>query len=550
MFAALFPARDPDYAVGSNNWAVAGSRTATGGALVANDMHLGLRTPPIWYRADIRIRSGGNNESRVTGLTLPGTPVLISGSNGHIAWGFTNAEIDTSDVVLVEPDPTDSSRYLTPDGPRAFENFEESIRVNGGEPQTLTVRWTQWGPVLGEDHRSAGQQNTIALSWTANKPDTANLNLMRLEAATTTAEALRIARTAGMPSQNFIAGDSSGTIGWTLAGLIPRRIGMDGTEPVSFARGAGWDGWLAEGEVPELLEPDAGILWSANARVAGGDDFRKLGDGGYALASRSLQIRDRLATLERATPADMLAVQLDNRGVYLEFWQQLLVDVLENETSASNPGRARMRELAIAWGDEAVTASVGYRIVRDFRRRVITQTSNQIYARCRAAYPGFADHGLVNERIVRALVSARPSAWLPADHPGWDALLLEAADFVADAAGGYAKLDGHTWGNFNRLSMRHPLGAALPVVGRFLDMEAAPQNGDSNVVNSQFRGHGSSQRMAVTPGRESEGILHIPGGQAGNPLSRHYRSSHPGWARGEPTPFLPGPAVNNLLLTP
>jgi len=545
LFDALFPRRDPEYAVGSNSWAVAGTRTASGGALVANDMHLGLRVPHIWYRASMKVGSS-DSAPRVTGVTLPGTPVFIVGSNGRVAWGFTNAEIDSSDVVLIETDPADPSRYLTPDGPRAFEDFEETIPVKGGKPETAKVRWTQWGPVLGDDHRG----RTIALKWTAHEPGAANLNLMKMEDAQTTADALRIAQAAGMPNQNCISGDNSGIIGWTIAGRIPHRVGMDGTTPVSFANGTGWDGWLAEDDVPRVIDPADGILWSANARVVGGEALAKLGDGGYAPSSRAREIRDRLSGIDEATPAAMLALQLDSRAIQMDFWRDLLVNSLAADAASANTGHARMRELALQWGGEAVAESAGYRLIREYRRKVVLRVTDAIFARCRAAYPSFTPYQLVTERIVRDLVIAKPPAWLPADHPGWDALLLESADVVIADAGGETALEQYVWGGYNRLSMRHPLGGALPVVGRFLDMKPTPMNGDANIVNAQLRGHGASERMAVTPGHESEGILHMPGGQSGNPLSSHYGDSHADWLRGEPTPFLPGTAINNLLLTP
>jgi penicillin amidase len=391
----------------------------------------------------------------------------------------------------------------------------------------------------------------IALAWTAHQRGAADLGLLRMEGAQTAREALRFAQESGMPAQNFIAGDSAGSIGWTIAGRIPRRTGFDGAVPSSFARGpAGWDGWLAPEEVPLIVDPPDGILWSANARVVGGPALEILGDGGYAPASRSARIRDRLREMHEATPADMLAVQLDNRSLQMDFWRDLLAGVLTPEVTDSDAGRMLMRELAVQWNGDADAASAGYRLIREFRREVTERTTAAIFARCREAYPDFSQYSLATERIVRALVTSKAQAWLPAAHAGWDILLLESADAVIERAGGAGALEGHTWGKFNRLNMRHPLGMAIPLVGSVLDMQRVPISGDSHVINAQLRGHGSSERMAVAPGAEAEGILHMPGGQSGNPLSPHYRDSHSGWLLGEPTPLQPGAAVNNLLLTP
>lgn len=545
LFAALFPARDPDYAVGSNAWAVAGSRTASGGALLANDMHLGFRVPHVWYRANTKVGS-----MSIGGVTLPGTPVFIVGSNGHVAWGFTNAEIDTADMIIVEPDPTDPSRYLTPDGPVAFEDFKESIAVKGGATEKITVRWTRWGPLIGKDHRG----RTIALLWAAHQPGAADIGLMRMEDAQTVTDALRVAQESGVPHQNCIAADSNGSIGWTIAGRVPRRVGFDGTAPVSLAHGGGWDGWLAPEEVPMTVDPPDGILWGANARMVGGAALMTLGDGGYALASRAREIHDKLLVVHDAKPADMLALQLDIRAIHADFWRDLLVSTLTPEAMADNPGRAAMRKLAVEWNGDANAASAGYRLIADFRAQAMNRTTVAIFARAQTAFPDFSpyslQYNLTRERIVRSLLTEKPAAWLPAGHPGWNSLLLGSVDAVISSAGGATALEGSTWGDYNRLNMRHPLSAVLPVVGRYLDMPRTPMNGDGNVVNALLRGHGPSERMAVTPGRESEGILEMPGGQAGNPFSPHYSDSHPDWLNGAPTPFLPGPAVNTLLLTP
>ena len=141
---------DADHALvhGSNNWAVAGTHTAHGGALLANDMHLGLDVPNIWYRASL-VFPAPEGERRITGVMLPGVPFVVVGSNGHVAWGFTNSHGDWSDLIVLETDPDDPGAYLTPEGPRAFERATETIRVRGGEEEPLEVLSTILGPGRG-----------------------------------------------------------------------------------------------------------------------------------------------------------------------------------------------------------------------------------------------------------------------------------------------------------------------------------------------------------------------------------------------------------------
>ena len=135
-------------AIGSNNWAVSGALTPDGRAIVANDMHLFIRVPNTWYRASMEWPT-----HRLIGVTLPGVPALVTGSNTHIAWGFTNTWADWGDLIELEVDPSNPNRYRTPDGWPDFERFDETIAIAGAAAQHQQVTWTMWGPVLGPDHR-------------------------------------------------------------------------------------------------------------------------------------------------------------------------------------------------------------------------------------------------------------------------------------------------------------------------------------------------------------------------------------------------------------
>lgn len=232
------PAAERGFRAGSNNWAVAGSRSAHGGAILANDMHLGLMVPTIWYRADFRYRDG-DGEHRVVGVTLPGAPALVVGSNTHLAWGFTNTEGDYADLVVLECD--DPDHYRTPAGVKPFVRHEETIHVSGGPDVPLTVEETVWGPVVDRDHKGRRR----ALRWVAHDPEGINLELMRLEKARTLDEALAIAPRCGTPAQNLTLADRHGGIAWTVLGKIPQRVGFDGSRPPPgpTARGAGTAGW-------------------------------------------------------------------------------------------------------------------------------------------------------------------------------------------------------------------------------------------------------------------------------------------------------------------
>ena len=175
-----------------------------------------------------------------------------------------------------------------------YERRTETIAVKGSKPVTAVFNWTVWGPVVGEE--PGGQQ--LVYHWTEDDPAATNLDIMDLEDARDAAGALAIAHHMGIPAQNFVVADSSGRIGWTIAGFLPKRIGYDGRLPVSWTFGdRRWDGYLAASEVPTVLSPDSGYLWTANNRTMGGSALGALGDSGYDIGARARQIRDDLDTL-------------------------------------------------------------------------------------------------------------------------------------------------------------------------------------------------------------------------------------------------------------
>jgi penicillin amidase len=533
---------------GSNNWAVGGALTANGRALIANDMHLGLTVPGIWYRARLIVTGGESRD--VTGVTLPGTPFMIGGSNTMIAWGNTNSYGDWSDAVVLRPG-ADAQTYRTRDGDLPFVEVVEKIEVKGGDAVDLVVRETVWGPVHDKARYPDGE---IAVSWTAHDVESLNLNLLRLETAGSVTEALDIANTMGGPPQNFVVGDADGNIGWTIAGRIPVRTGYEPFLPADWSDGAGWAGWLEPGNYPRVVNPDSWRIWTANARVADGEALRLIGDSGYDLGARARQIRDALFEKDRFTAADMLSIQIDDRALFLSRWRDLLLTELDDAAAASDSRLAEYRELVHDWIPRAVPESVGYRLVRTFRLEVQSRVFHALMAPARAEYGANFDLRLSNqfEGPLWALVSQQPAHLLPGQFDSWQELFVDAVlgaiEHFEEHYG--SALAERTWGERNTVSIRHMLSGALPVLNGLLDMPEQPLAGDVDLPRAQGRRFGASQRFAVAPGDEANGIMHIPAGQSGHPLSDFYRKGHEYWVAGTPSPFLPGATQHKLLLTP
>lgn len=539
----------------SNAWALAGRHTASGRPLLAVDMHLGLSVPNLWYRAVLAWPDPAGGEHRVAGVTLPGVPIVVVGSNGSIAWAFTNSRIDTSDLVVIEAAANDPEAYRTASGPVPYRLFREELAIRGeDQPEVLEVRWTEWGPVLGTDQ--AGRRR--ALRWVAHDPEAVDLAIGGLETARDVTGAMEVAHRSGIPAQNLLVADTDGHIGWTIAGRIPRREGFDGRLPTSWSDGGRrWNGWLSSEEIPRVVDPPEGRLWSANQRMVGGEALARLGDGNYVLGARAKQIRDRLRAMESATPEDMLALQLDDRALFLERWQRLLLQVLGPQAIEAQPRRRELREQVERWGGRAAVSSVGYRAVREFREEVARRALSFLTAPAADLDPelDYVDEYKQKEAPLWALVAQRPPHLLDPRYPTWEALLLAAADAVIapppDEDGEEPPpLAERTWGKRNVLAMGHLFSSAFPPARRWLDMPAEPLPGDGHMPRVQRPTFGASQRMVVSPGAEPEGIFHMPGGQSGHPLSPHYRDGHGAWVDGEPSPFLPGAEAHRLTLVP
>ncbi|MBI5688589.1 MAG: penicillin acylase family protein [Verrucomicrobia bacterium] len=543
-----FAPRDPEAVPGSNALALAGALTASGAGLLANDMHLGHAVPNIWYRAMFE-----HEGRRIVGATLPGAPFVVAGSNGQIAWGFTNACVDVSDLVVVETNSIAPTLYKAP-GHADFLQIEtrtEILQVKGEKPETVEYQWTLWGPLIGTNDR----KRPLALRWTAHDPASMNLRLLDLESARTTGDAIAVAHRSGITPVNLVVADRAGEVAWTLAGQLPRRVGYDGRLPVSWSYGdRKWDGYLGSSEVPVVRGADSklpGRIWSANQRQIGGDALGRLGDSAYAQAARGAQIRDGLATLTQATPRDLLAIQLDNRALFLAPWHRLLLETLSPTVTAAQEARARLRRLAETWEGRASVEAVSYRIVREFRQAVRVRVFSAIFAPCLETMPDFDWRRLNLEPALWALVRERPSHLLAPEHANWEALLTAAVDdTIAAIEKSKLPLPQGTWGERNRARIRHPFSGAFPFLARWLDLPADPLPGDSDMPRVQTPTHGASERLVVSPGHEAEGIYHMPGGQSGHPLSPYYRAGHAAWVRGEPSPLLPGAAMHHLTLDP
>jgi penicillin G amidase len=226
---------------------------------------------------------------------------------------------------------------------------------------------------------------------------------------------------------------------------------------------------------------------------------------------------------------------------------------VDEKAIAGNARRAAARRSVERWSARAASDDVGYAIVREFRIQTRKRVFDALVAGARARYPKarFAPSTQF-EAPLWMLVTRRPPHLLDPVYGRWEDALLAYLDAALEELTSQCDgtLDGCTWGRHNTLAMKHPLSDALPFASSWLDMPATPLSGDAAMPHVQGISFGASQRLVVSPGRESEGFLQVPGGPVDHPLSPFYGAGHDAWARGEPTPLLPGPPVHELQLTP
>jgi penicillin amidase len=300
-----------------------------------------------------------------------------------------------------------------------------------------------------------------------------------------------------------------------------------------------------------VLDPAEGLLWSANARVVGGDAARVIGDDGMDRGARASQIHaDLLAAPRPLAPLSSLHIQLDDRAAFLERWRALLGEVIE--LAQSDPSRARARDVLARWSGRAAADDPAYRLTVNFRREVEARVFYMLVAPAKLAAGDFQFEIPPSfEGPLWRLVQARPPHMLANAYASWNALFAEAWIAAARIPRQCADLASCTWGRVNAVRIAHPLSAAVPLLHAILDMPTAQlPGGHDDMPRIQGPNFGASERFSVSPGHEQDAYLHMPGGESGHPLSPFYRTGFDAWAQGRPTPLLPGPAMHELVLMP
>lgn len=549
---------------GSNAWAVNGSRSLNGHPLLANDPHLALALPGIWYLAHLE---GG--DFHVTGGTFPGSCGVVVGHNRHIAWGVTNGMTDNQDLYIERFDPTDPLRYQWRGTWEQAEVRRETIQVKGqAAPTTIEVRVTRHGPIIdpvAEPNpgplarpRDVDEQfhEALALRWTALDPSPGVVQaVFDLNRAHTWSEFRAALAKWDVPPQNFVYADRQGNVGYALAGRLPLRNQHDGTLPVP-----GWDGahewrdFIPAAAMPSAFNPPDGMVVTANHLVTGPDyPFHAQLKGEWLNPYRAERIGDLLRTEPRHDTRSFARIQHDVVSLPGLELARLVADL-----AVDDPREQQARDLLVAWdgtlnaasGGGAIYVALRYHLLRlayaELGPLLLAPTAPGVFTTVPANLYLERALPLLLERIATAPLPGRPDPWLG---PGrtWDDLLRTAlARAVAELRHLHPDPARWRYGQIHRLTLRHPLGSVAALAPIF-NRGPWPAGGDIDTVSQAYAPRHSpagpsfvapSYRHIIDLGNWDASRVVLPAGQSGHPASVHYNDMASAWRSGGYCPML------------
>jgi penicillin amidase len=514
----LFSSRaGTEFQPGSNAWAVSGKLTASGKPILANDPHLEFGIPATWYQ--VHLKAPGLN---VIGVSLPGVPGVIIGHNERIAWGVTNLGFDVQDLYVERIDPA-TGRYLFRGQLEQARPEAESIPVKGARPLEFRQWVTRHGPVsVTEDGRF------LAIRWTAGEPGSFQLPFLDVNRARNWQEFVAAIRKFPGPAQNFVYADVDGNIGYHAAGLLPIRKNYNGDVPVDGSSGDfEWQGFIPFDELPAFYNPPQGWIITANQNPFP-ENYTYRVEGSFAPPYRALEIRGQLAAHTGWKPEDMVRVQKDVYSAFSHFLAREIVAACDHKKS---PGQEINEALALLrnWN--------GQMEMRSAAPLVVTLVYQQLRKRiAERASPGKSS--LYDVLMTPALVEnilKNPQGWFADKN---ETLMRALVDAVAEGRrlqGG----DVNRWdyGEYNELTIRHPVGSQLPLLAAYFNVGPAPMSGSPTTIKQITERLGPSMRFVADLSNWEESLNNISIGQSGQFLARHYKDQWNAYYNGRSFPM-------------
>lgn len=503
--------------MGSNDFVVSGAHTASGKPLLANDTHLPLAVPCIWY-IDHLTAPGWN----VEGFSIPGVPLVIIGHNNRIAWGFTDNLADVQDLYVEKFNPQRPHEYLVNGKWVAASVREETIHVRGRPDVHLAVETTRHGPIV----RRQGDIG-YALQWTALQPGGLGFTFPLIGQAQNWQQFLAAMSKISGPAQNAVYADVDGNIGFVVAGRIPIRKKGDGTVPVPGDTDEyGWTGYIPFDQLPRLFNPPGGIIATANGRITGPGYKYWLTDR-WAPPYRTARIYQLLEGSKGLRPADFDAIQDDVVSLPDRFLAREMLQASRHDPP-SNPQARRLVQRLKGWDGRAVADSVETSFLYYARAALLNDILQPYLGNQTRMYDWWR-----NVVFLENVLQEKPARWLPPMYANYDQLLAASADqSVAELRRVWGpRADDWRWGRVNRLELRHPLGMRGPLRW-LLNVGPVGHDGSAYTVNATRQGFGPAMRFVADLANYDDSLMELTPGESGQFGSPYYRDDFSRWVSG------------------
>jgi len=505
----LFPVRaGNEVQPGSNGWALAGSRTASGKPLLSNDMHLEYSLPTIWHM--VHLEAPGLN---VAGVALPGLPGVIVGHNARIAWGITNLQFDVQDLYIEKLDER-TGQYVYDGHVEQARPERELIRVKGRPAVEMVVWVTRHGPLFVTE---GGDR--MALRWVVEDPAIYQYPVVEYDRAQNWQQfTAALARFPG-PGSNFVYADVDGNIGYHAVGKLPKRRGYSGDLPVDGTSSAfDWDGYIPFDQLPASFNPPRGVIVTANQNPFP-EDYPYPVNGNFAPPARSSQIFQRLTAHGGWRADQMLGVQSDIYSGPLKLLANEVLSAYE-KNKTHNPVLASAVALLRSWNGQ-----MDKELAAPFLISLVYQHVRTAVADSAAPERGAAYEFTLAPAVVEQLLAQRPEGWFP----DYDAMLLRALSDAVEEATRIEGRDMARWryGSYWRVAINHPILHQVPLVGRYFDIGIVPMSGAGSTIKQTTLQLAPSMRMDADLSNWDRSWLNVQIGESGQIFSSHYKDE---WA--------------------
>lgn len=545
--------------LGSNNWVIGGQYTDSGLPLLANDPHLGIQMPSIWYMAGLHA-PGWN----VTGFSFAGAPGIIIGHNDRIAWGVTNIGPDVQDLFVEKINPANPDQYEFMGEWRDMIFVQEVIKVSGGDDIVLNVRETVHGPIISDVRDDSDQTGVIAMRWTAAVDPARIFNaVLKINQSQNFADFRNALQYWDIAAQNFVYADVDGNIGYQSTGRVPVRKNGNGMVPVPGWSGEyEWDGYISFGDMPSLYNPEQGFIVTANNAVVD-EQFPHFLGRDWASGDRAQRIIDMIGEIISQRPIsanDIGTIQFDSYSMRAATYVPLMVGFSSDDADIS-----RALDYLRQWDYQERRDSVAATLFEIFYMQMVRNTLAD-------------DVGPDSVRDVHSVIFFHELANDPSSH-WWDDttttatetrddILLrslgDAITWLKENQGGDMK--SWTWGSIHQATfVSNPLGASgIGPIESIVNRGPFPADGGSDLVNANSWSW--SKPAAVTAHPSMRMILDlsnfdlsraiIPTGQSGHPYNKHYDDQMQQWLNGEFNPMIfsreaiDAATVDHLILQP